>query len=52
MTLNPAIARVTERIVERSRGSRGRYLDLMEREGERFADRNGFMSCSLAFASP
>ncbi|MCB2074921.1 MAG: phosphogluconate dehydratase [Novosphingobium sp.] len=46
MTLNPAIARVTERIVERSRGSRGRYLDLMEREGERFADRNGFMSCS------
>ena len=30
-TLNPAVARVTERIVARSRDSRGRYLDLMER---------------------
>jgi phosphogluconate dehydratase len=32
MPLNPVVARVTERIVERSRDSRGRYLDLMERQ--------------------
>ena len=43
--LNPAVARVTERIIARSRDSRSRYLDLMDREGERFATRE-FMSCS------
>jgi phosphogluconate dehydratase len=43
--LHPAIARVTERIVERSRDSRRRYLDLMEREGAARGDRN-FLSCS------
>jgi phosphogluconate dehydratase len=43
--LNPAVARVTERIAARSRDSRRRYLDLMEREGERHGDR-GFMGCS------
>ena len=43
--LNPAVARVTERIVARSRESRIRYLDLIAREGEQFADR-GFLSCS------
>ena len=43
--LNPVVARVTDRIVERSRPSRGRYLDLMAREGERHSDR-GFLSCS------
>jgi phosphogluconate dehydratase len=44
--LHPTVARVTERIVERSRESRRRYLDLMEREGERHADRNTALPCS------
>jgi phosphogluconate dehydratase len=46
MTLHPTIARVTERIVERSRDSRRRYLELMEAEGERHADRNQALPCS------
>lgn len=45
-TLNPTIARVTERIVERSRGSRRRYAELMQREGDRHADRNAVLPCS------
>src|SRR5690606_23116092 len=40
MTLHPTIARVTERIVERSRDSRRRYLELMDAEGDKHADRN------------
>ena len=32
--LNATVARVTERIVERSRDTRGRYLELMKREEE------------------
>ncbi|MBN8500169.1 MAG: phosphogluconate dehydratase [Sphingomonadales bacterium] len=43
--LHPAIARVTDRIIARSRDSRRRYLDLMEREAERFPNR-GALSCS------
>jgi len=43
--LHSVVARVTERITLRSRESRGRYLSLIEREGEQFADR-GFLSCS------
>jgi len=43
--VSPVVARVTERIVARSRESRARYLDLIAREGEHFADR-GFLSCS------
>ena len=43
--LNPAIERVTERIIEKSRDSRRRYLDLMAREGERHGKRT-FLSCS------
>ena len=43
--LNPIIARVTRRIVERSRDSRQRYLDLMDREGERHGGRE-WMGCS------
>ena len=39
-SLHPAIARVTERIVERSADGRRRYLELMAAEGERHADRN------------
>ncbi|MFA7602006.1 MAG: phosphogluconate dehydratase [Novosphingobium sp.] len=49
--LNPAVARVTQRIVERSRDSRARYLELMEREGERHQGRD-WMGCSnLAHAA-
>jgi len=44
-SLNPVVARVTDRIVARSQDSRRRYLDLMEHEGERHGDRD-FLSCS------
>ena len=43
--LHPAVANVTARIVDKSRDSRGRYLDLMEREAEKFPNRNA-LSCS------
>ncbi|HKT84766.1 MAG TPA: phosphogluconate dehydratase [Novosphingobium sp.] len=43
--LAPVVARVTERIIKRSSDSRGRYLSLVEREGDRHADRS-FLSCS------
>ncbi len=43
--LHPAIARVTARIIEKSRNSRQRYLDLIDRESDRHPDRN-FLSCS------
>jgi phosphogluconate dehydratase len=43
--LSPAVARVTDRIVARSRASRARYLDLIARQSESFSDR-GFLSCS------
>ena len=43
--LHPAIARVTQRIVEKSQASRARYLDLMDREGDSHPDRH-FLSCS------
>ncbi|WP_156841182.1 phosphogluconate dehydratase [Novosphingobium aquimarinum] len=43
--LHPTIAKVTQRIVERSRPGRQRYLDLVAREGEKFSDRT-FLSCS------
>ena len=43
--LHPVVERVTQRIIEKSRPGRARYLDLMEREGERHPDRN-FLSCS------
>jgi phosphogluconate dehydratase len=39
------VARVTDRIIERSRESRARYLALVEREAERHSDRS-FLSCS------
>jgi len=47
-SLHPAIARVTERIVERSRDSRRRYLDLMDREGERHGSREALGCSNLA----
>jgi len=43
--LHPAIERVTARIIEKSAASRRRYLDLMDREAERFPNRNA-LSCS------
>ncbi len=39
MPLNPVIANVTERIVERSKTTRRRYLDLMAEQKERGIDR-------------
>ncbi len=43
--LHPTVERVTQRIIEKSRAGRARYLELMEREGERFPNRNA-LSCS------
>ena len=43
--LHPAIERVTARIIEKSALGRRRYLDLMDREAERFPNRNA-LSCS------
>ena len=43
--LHPAVERVTQRIIYKSKDSRRRYLELMEREGERHPDRNA-LSCS------
>jgi len=45
-SLHPTIARVTDRVIERSRGSRRRYLDLMRSEGDKHADRNTALPCS------
>ena len=44
--LHPAVARVTDRVIERSRESRARYLELMAIEGERHRDRNVALPCS------
>ncbi len=43
--LHPAIERVTQRIIDKSKDGRRRYLDLMDREGEKFPNR-GALSCS------
>ncbi|KLE32372.1 phosphogluconate dehydratase [Aurantiacibacter luteus] len=43
--LNPVVARVTERITEKSKDSRRRYLDLIDREHENRPDR-AMQSCS------
>ena len=45
-SLHPTIARVTDRIIERSKAGRGAYLELMRSEGERHADRNTALPCS------
>jgi phosphogluconate dehydratase len=45
-SLHPTIARVTDRIIEKSRASRGKYLELMRTEGEKHADRNRALPCS------
>ena len=46
MTLHPTLDRVTDRIIEKSRDSRRRYLELMEAEAERQKDRNAALPCS------
>ena len=44
-SLHPVIERVTARIIDKSKDSRRRYLDLIEREAEKFPGR-GALSCS------
>ena len=48
--LHPAIERVTARIVEKSRDSRRRYLDLIAREAENGLDRHSVSCSNLAHA--
>ncbi|WP_067736738.1 phosphogluconate dehydratase [Novosphingobium naphthalenivorans] len=43
--LNPVVARVTDRIIARSKPSRTGYLDMVARERDRHSDRS-FLSCS------
>ena len=43
--MNSTVARVTDRIIARSKASRARYLALMQREGDNHGDR-AFMGCS------
>jgi len=43
--LHPVVERVTARIIERSKASRARYLDLMEAEGAKHGNRS-FLGCS------
>ena len=44
-SLNPIVERVTQRIIERSKVGRARYLDLMAREGDAHGNRS-FLGCS------
>ncbi len=44
--LHPTIARVTDRIIERSRPGRSAYLALMAEEADRHRDRNSALPCS------
>jgi len=50
MSLDPAIARVTERIVEKSRPTRRRYLDMIARAAEREPERGALGCSNLAHA--
>src|SRR5215218_1253546 len=45
-SLNPIVERVTARIIDKSRETRRRYLELMDAEGEKHADRNQALPCS------
>ncbi|HXG99196.1 MAG TPA: phosphogluconate dehydratase [Sphingomicrobium sp.] len=44
MAIDPRVAAVTDRIIERSKATRGKYLELIASEGERGIDR-GRLSC-------
>ncbi|RVU05479.1 phosphogluconate dehydratase [Novosphingobium umbonatum] len=48
--LHPTIARVTERVIARSKDSRAAYLDLMAREADRLGDRAAYGCSNLAHA--
>ncbi|MEO1921384.1 MAG: phosphogluconate dehydratase [Sphingomonadaceae bacterium] len=50
MTLDPTIEKVTQRIVEKSRDGRTRYLDLIERMGEEGPRRSALSCGNLAHA--
>lgn len=49
-SLNDTLHRVTQRVIEKSKGSRGRYLDLIRREGDNQPDRNQVSCSNLAHA--
>ncbi|MDE1915668.1 MAG: phosphogluconate dehydratase [Sphingomonadales bacterium] len=44
--LHPTIERVTQRIIERSKPGRTRYLDMIRAEADRHGERNQFFGCS------
>ena len=48
--LHPTIARVTERVITRSKASRAAYLDLMAREADAHRDRAAYGCSNLAHA--
>ncbi|MFW2852752.1 phosphogluconate dehydratase [Sphingomonas sp. TX0543] len=48
--MNPVVSAVTDRIVERSRDSRARYLDLLDREREMWIGRPSLGCANLAHA--
>ena len=50
MPLHPTIAKVTDRIVEKSREGRARYLDLIDRMGEQGPQRSALSCGNLAHA--
>ncbi len=49
-SLHPTLDRVTDRIIERSKGSRRAYLDLIEHEAANQPDRNAVSCSNLAHA--
>lgn len=48
MSLNPTVAKVTERIIDRSREGRARYLDLIERQKDAGVNRPSLSCGNLA----
>ncbi len=48
--LHPTIRKVTERVIEKSRGPRGRYLELMKREADRAPEKSSVSCSNLAHA--
>ncbi|MGB7373841.1 phosphogluconate dehydratase [Pontixanthobacter sp.] len=48
--LHDTLHRVTQRVIEKSRDSRSRYLDLIQREGDNQPDRNQVSCSNLAHA--
>ena len=48
--LHPTIARVTDRVIARSKASRAAYLDLLARESDRHGDRSAYGCSNLAHA--